>query len=83
MDGKDYIATRHMSTRLSDGTSVLVAAPGQICEKVAPSSLAWLIDQGYAVRPAAEPSAAPTVTPTPPKPSEQTEPVEESSRGEI
>jgi hypothetical protein len=46
INGADYIAR----TRVSDSADRTVAAEGETCEHIDPSSLPWLIEQGYIVR---------------------------------
>lgn len=49
MDGQQYCALRTLSARAADGRLVVVAKAGETCEKVAPASLPWLLEQGCIV----------------------------------
>lgn len=47
--GANFVAQETLYARTDDGSFVVVAHPGETCEKVNPASLEWLIAQGRIV----------------------------------
>jgi hypothetical protein len=45
--GKDYRALVTIRGKQPDGSLLIVAEPGETCERVDPKSLGWLAEQGY------------------------------------
>lgn len=52
LDGRAYVA----GTRLTARDGVVLAAPGDTCERVNPASLPWLLERGH-IAPAVEQAA--------------------------
>jgi hypothetical protein len=57
LDGRQYIARTRLFTKSASGL-VVAAEPGESCERVTPSSLAWLLEQGHIERRVDDPAPA-------------------------